>query len=114
MKKSLVIMAPIAAIALSEGFLFKLLHWPGGAYMLLIGGLIGVIAIILGMIYSLKQSGCKYTKWFVGISLIIAIVAAIFKVLHFPGASMLCLITFGLLIPAMAIVLAIAFNNKKD
>ena len=107
-------MAPIAAIMLSEGFLFKLLHWPGGAYMLLIGSLIGVIAIILGMIYSLKQSGCKCTKWFVCISLISAIVTAVFKLLHFPGAGVLCLVTCGLIIPVMAIVLAIAFNNKKD
>ena len=114
MKKSLAIMAPIAAILLSEGIVFRLLHWPGGGYILLVGGIMGVIAALLGMIYRLKQPGCKCTKWFVGLSLIVAIVTVVFKSLHFPGGGMLCLVTCGLLIPAVAIVLAIAFNKRKE
>lgn len=107
-------MAPIAAILLSEGILFRLLHWPGAGFMMLIGGILGVLSVVLGLLHGLKQPGCKCTKWFVCISLISAIVTAVFKLLHFPGAGVLCLVTCGLIIPAMAIVLAISFNNKKD
>lgn len=114
MKKCLVIMAPIAAILFSEGILFRLCHYPGGGYMLLIGGILGVLSAVLGLLYSLKQSGCKSIKWFVGISIIFTILMAIFKLLHFPGVGILCFATLGLIIPAMAIVLAISFNNKKD
>lgn len=114
MKKSLAILAPIAAILLSEGFLFRLLHWPGAGYMMLFGGIIGVIAIILGLIFTLRQPGCKCTKWFVGLSLLVTLTAVVFKLLHFPGCGLLCLIAFGLLVPAMAIVLAVCFDHKQE
>jgi len=114
MKKSIAIVAPIAAILMSEGFLFRLLHWPGASFAILIGGILAIVAAILGLVYQLKQPGCKCTKWFVGISLIVAIAAAVFKILHFPGAGILCLIAFGLLVPAAAICLAICFDRKKE
>ncbi len=107
-------MAPVAIILLSAGVMFKMLHWPAGAHLLLVGSLLGIIAIILGTVYSVKQhSGCVCTKVFVGVSLAVAIIAGLFKVCHFPGAGILCLIAL-VLISVSAILLAICFAHKKD
>ena len=112
MKKALSILAPVAAIVLSEGIVFKICHWPGCGFILLGGGVLAIIAIIVGMAYSLSQPGCKCTKWFVGLSLLVAMVAITFKLLHFPYGTVLCLASFGVLIPIVAILLAVCFSKK--
>lgn len=113
MKKALSILAPIAAIVLSEGIVFKIFHWPGTGLMFLGGGILAVVATIVGLAYKLSQPGCKCTKWFVGLALIIAFTAATFKILHFPHGTVLCILSFGVLIPIVAILLAICFSKKE-
>jgi hypothetical protein len=85
---------------ISFGTIFKLLHWPGGSVLLLFGCTFACFPflILLGII-KIKEYPNRFGKFFIGLNVffaICAIMALVFKMLHWPGAAILLIIGFGL------------------
>jgi hypothetical protein len=93
----------IAAILVSVGFLFKIQHWPGAGWLLLTGmsaaALVYLPAVIIGKYH---QKGHSYLI-FALIGGIAFLAGVVFKMSHWPGASILnlagSLLLFGIAFP---------------
>lgn len=114
MKKCLAIVAATAAVVFSEGVCFKILHWPYGLLITIIGVVLAIIALVMALVYMLKKPGHTVAKWLGILSAIVALVAGTFKLLCWPGGSYLCLLAFGILLPIAAVVLAIDFARGEN
>ena len=92
MTKTTKIIAFIAAVLILTGTLFKTNHWPG-ANIILTGGLaMGIILFISLVVVFMKKlvTGLEqFNGIFSSIIIIIAMLAFIFKLLHWPGAEKL-------------------------
>lgn len=114
MKKILAILAASAAVVLSEGVFFRIFHFMGAGVLLLCGTITAVVACVLALVYLLKKPGYVATKWISVLTIMLAFVAAMFKMLHWPGGSLLIEIAFGLMLPIAAILMAVAFARDKE
>ncbi len=91
MKKTIAIVSPIAFSVYVVGILFKLLHYPCGGILLLIGSILMILAIILGLSYALNGGKAKGFKIFSAFVALLLVVALSFTILHFPGCVILVL-----------------------
>lgn len=102
MKRVLFSTGFLSTFLLSFGFLFKMLHWPG-ATMILTAGLASVLvtlgALILNTGFTLRSLNTPtrvrtITGLFCGLLLV---TGSMFKILHYPGASVMILVGLVLL-----------------
>lgn len=111
MKTTMKVFALISLIMIAFGSVFKMMHWPGAGIMFLLGFMLLALVFYPSAIsvmkreYKIKGGGLIYPVALIsGIALIIGI---LFKLQHYPGASILLLIGFFLfifiLIPAILI-----------
>lgn len=112
MKKLSVITSAIAAVLLSVGVSFKVLHWPYGGWVLLCAAIVAIVAGICWLVSILKQNECKMYGVCSVVTLLLAALAVVFKLLHFPGGSYMVLIAGMLLIPVMIIWTACCYLKK--
>lgn len=99
MKKFAYITGAITSVSLVAGALFKIQHWPGASFLLLIGTLTLSMFFIPYFFYvNLKEQTEKRSKVIAGLGLITALflcAGALFKLMHWPGATMM-IAGFGL------------------
>lgn len=93
MKKAMTISGTIAVSLFLSGCLFKFMHWPGANAMLLLGILIMSVGFLpmLFVIKSREAEGAR-EKWINGLgtlSAILVCLSGLFKLLHWPYASIL-------------------------
>lgn len=95
MKKLMYITGLLSSISISIGWLFKLLHWPGGGYLFTYGFLAFVL-LFLPMLaldrYKLALNRVLSERLKIALGFISAVIyglAVLFKLLHFQGADML-------------------------
>jgi hypothetical protein len=93
MKKIMIISGSLSAGILSLGILFKFMHWPGAAALILLGIII-LSFVFLPLLFTLKvkEKQQNSDKAIVGIGTLSAILISIgilFKVMHWPFASIL-------------------------
>jgi hypothetical protein len=72
------------------GICFKLMHWPGGNFMLLFGSILLAFSLIIHLIIRLTKINYKaqpYIDIIVSVFFIYFIVFALFKILHWPSIS---------------------------
>ncbi len=106
MTKTTKIIALVAAVLILIGTLFKTNHWPG-ANIIISGGLtMGVVLFISMVIVFMKKLVTGFGKFngiFSSIIIIIAMLAFIFKMLHWPGAEKLVWIAdIGILLASVS------------
>lgn len=94
MKKVAFVFGLTSAFLLLAGTIFKLLHWPGAGIMIVLGG--GVLSLFYLptlLFYKLKETKSKdalqHVSGFVGLGL--TAIGVTFKIMHWPGASILML-----------------------
>lgn len=85
---------------LLAGTIFKLMHWPGANVMFMLGAVIlALIYLPLILRHKLKESpgneAVMHISGFVGLAF--TTVGSLFKIMHWPGASVLLLIGMGTL-----------------
>jgi hypothetical protein len=85
---------------LLAGTIFKLMHWPGANVMFMLGAVIlALIYLPLILWHKLKESpgneALMHISGFVGLAF--TTVGSLFKIMHWPGASVLLLIGMGTL-----------------
>lgn len=117
MKKLMYIIGLLSAISLSLGFLFKLLHWPGGGYMATFGFL-GLVLLFLPMLaidrykLTLNKALSEKLKVILGFtSAAITGLAVLFKILHYPGADVLLML--GILLFSLGFLPFLFFKMYK-
>jgi hypothetical protein len=82
----------LASFCISSGLLFKLMHWPGSTPLMLIGFAALIVTSIVLLANSMKHLKSRRTaattRTFMGFAAAILISSgSIFKIQHFPGAS---------------------------
>ena len=96
------ITALIGGITFMAGVLFKIMHWPGSALLLMVGYLSLLLLFLPTLLFvKLKSAQTKKLKsiYILGIvSLIIFAFSNMFKMFHWPGASVLMIVGAVLLI----------------
>lgn len=101
MKKVMILSGAFSAFTFIIGSLFKIMHWPGAAVMLLTG-IVFFCFLFLPILSILKVKEQKQSKdkLLIGIATIFGIViclATLFKVMHWPFATMLWSSSLGIL-----------------
>lgn len=99
MKKTMIVSGLAAAFVLSSGIAFKFLYWNGASFLIVTGiFLLSFIFLPLYFILRIKETNESRNKVVLGIGSLICIsisLAILFKVMHWPGANMLGLISLG-------------------
>ena len=105
MKKVMYSIGLLSSISVSIGFLFKLLHWPGGGELSTFGFL-GFVLLFIPMLaidrykLTLKKALTEKLKVILGFTSVgITGLAVLFKIMHYPGADILLIVgvlTFSL------------------
>ncbi len=101
MKKVMIISGTISATAFVLGSFFKVMHWPG-ASMLLVLGITIISFVFLPLLFVLKAKEVNATrnKMIVGLGSFFGMImslAILFKVMHWPGATIMWLTALGIL-----------------
>ncbi len=102
MKKAMILSGNISLALIAIGTVLKIFHWPGAAISLLLGFFILCFIFFPSALYfnynsSKRGLGVNLTAFLGGTSFMLGI---LFKVMHWPGASMLLLIGWTILLGA--------------
>ena len=92
MTKIIKINALVAPVLLLMGTYFKTSHWPGANTLLIVGSAAGILLFILLItsFFSKLFTGFeRFNSIFASLALIIALLAFMFQVMHWPGAGKL-------------------------
>ncbi len=117
MKKLLVTLPSLFLIFIIAGFTFKMQHWPGGSIFLLFGlFLSGILYLPLLFIQRIKENKnilTVITNLFGLISSVFIVFGVMFKIQHWPGASMMLIAGSTLLIvPTLILYVVQQLKNK--
>jgi hypothetical protein len=97
MKKSMIVSGTISVIALLFGSFFKIMHWPGASPMFLLGiGTMSFVFLPLLFFMRNKEPGTGRDKIITGLGVLMGMllcISTLFKVFHWPGSSVLWIIT---------------------
>ena len=101
MKKVMIISGAFSALSFTISYLFKIMHWPG-ALLLFQAGIVFFCFLFLPIlsILKVKEQKQRKDKLLIGIATLFGIViclATLFKVMHWPFASMLWSSSLGIL-----------------
>ena len=109
MNKFTKISSIVAAVLLLTGTIFKLSHWPGANIILTVGAAAGAMIFILiaaNTPASIKTSFAKVSFVVGSLTIIFALLAFVFKLLHWPGAGILIWIAdIGILLSAVVFLI---------
>ena len=107
MCKSFKYLCAAALTLLSWGVLFRICDWPGGHVIAEAGELLGVVAA-LWAICGLKQfeKAGKTAVVVAAVAALLFFVGMFFHMMHLPGASIMLIVSMGVLIPLSAFWLA--------
>lgn len=102
MKKIMLTSGAFSAIVLSFGILFKFMHWPGAAF-LLVAGIVLFSLLFLPLLFTLKMKEKAQTPnaFILGTGTLSAIcisLSILFKLMHWPGGNILGVSAIGVML----------------
>lgn len=101
MKRTMIISAGITAFTFVTGALFKIMHWPGAAFMILLSiTTLCFIFLPILFLFKSKETNSTREKITLGVATVFGIVislATLFKIMHWPGANIMWLSSLGFL-----------------
>lgn len=96
-------------VVLAVGIIFKKNHWAGANVLLTVGSLALVIFFIINIFLGIKSLSASIEKSIAvsgGISMCVSSIAFAFKVQHWPGASILIIVSLiGLSITSILLII---------
>ncbi|UTW62496.1 hypothetical protein KFE98_21275 [bacterium SCSIO 12741] len=118
MKKSIIITGCISAGLVLLGCLFKMQHYPGASFMLLIGTLLfSMVTLTLFLIYRIQIRRTQFDV-FAGVIITVTTwlltMGLLFKIQHYPGGTSLLYIGQILLIFGLIPVAIVSFNKSEN
>jgi len=119
MKKQLQLFSLFSIVTLFTGVIFKVMHWPGAAVLIMLGALIGILFLVFLMGSGGISIGTeKYSILLGSIAMIFVLAGFVFKIKHWPGANVMVIVAHvGLLISSITIFYdgyKEADNSKKN
>ncbi len=114
MKKGLLSISLISAIIFFAGMVFKNFHWPGAGVLVLLGALVGIVFLFMFLANGtpLLKSGLeKSNGTVVAIAMSIVLAGFTFKVQHWPGASILFIVSHIILFISVILMFIDAFSE---
>lgn len=116
MKNKIYYLGLAAALLITAGCMFKIMYWPGAGLGIALGMVILCFAFIPAAFISSYFSGNnKSQKFFYIITamvFIINFISALFKIMHWPGANLLLIISLPL--PFILILPVYLINNRDE
>jgi hypothetical protein len=115
MKKLVYISGIVLLNLFAFGSIFKVIHWPGANIMFMGGlGLFALLFLPLAVVHSYRDNGRKNaTLYFAGFfCAFFCIISALFKVLHWPGASIMLAVSIPL--PFVYFLPVYIYNHSKS
>lgn len=116
MKKIMINSGIAAATCFIIGSLFKFMHWPGAAVLILLGMTIGALVFLpLVFLFKKNETTESKAKIVLGVGVINGIlfcIYSLFKVMHWPGASTLWFFTLGIF--SLIFIPLYFFNGIKN
>lgn len=102
MKKTMIIAGILGSFATFFGALFKIMHWPGANALLILGlACVGLFFLPLMFSLKIKEKKEEKEKWILVIGSVVAsliALSAMFKIMHWPGTSILLYTSLGTLL----------------
>jgi len=102
MKKMMLVSGGVSAALLTLGILFKFMYWPGAMMFIFTGVFVlSFIFLPLSFILKAKEKKEKKDKIVIGLGILAAIslsLGVLFKIMHWPFANMLCLISLLIMV----------------
>ena len=117
MKKGLLTTSLIAAIVFIVGIVFKKFHWPGAGILIMLGAIVGIVFLILYLINGTKtlKSGMEKTNGIVAaLTMMIILTGFTFKAQHWPGGSILLIVSHIFLLISSILMFADAFSEDDE
>jgi hypothetical protein len=116
MKQKIYILGVITSLIIFTGTIFKIEHWAGAA-ILLIAGLIALVVLVIPVAlinhYKSTKPGQNLLLYLItGLTCFVVFTGMLFKILHWPGASLLLLI--GLPFPYVVFLPVFIWVTSKD
>ncbi len=115
MKNNIYYLGIISTVIITVGCIFKIMHWPTAGILITLGILnLCFIFFPIAFISSYKNSN-KKRKWIyiaAFLTLFIDFIGALFKVMHWPGASIL--LTVGILLPVILFLPVYIYHHYKE
>jgi hypothetical protein len=106
----------ISPILFLVGILFKVQHWPGASLLLFVGLVLFALVFLPSLVFSkisVDKGEGKKTAYIVGLFAGLFYIAGfLFKLMHWPGASVAILL--GLILGVAVFLPAISYANFKD
>jgi len=117
LKSNFLMWEALAISVFLDGFIFKMMHWPGGGVMLIIsGGVLSLIYLTRGIKSFRKERGSGLALSFlvlmVYLSVAIAFAGWVFNIQHYPGADLLGQMTL-FMFPALFVAMFFKFKHGK-
>jgi hypothetical protein len=116
MKKASYILGILSCLILFIGSMFKVMHWPGAAIMLIVGIFSFVLIFLpVSLIHHYNTSAGKKNLWLHIVTFLTALTiftSALFKILHWPGAGYMLL--FSIPIPFLVFLPVFIYTSRKN
>jgi hypothetical protein len=97
MKKTMITSGAISVALLLGGSFFKIMHWPGAGMMLVLGiGILTFLFLPLMFLLKAKEASTGRARLVAGLGTLVGILlclSTLFKLMHWPGASILWITT---------------------
>jgi len=102
MKKIMLLSGIFSVFVLSFGILFKFMHWPGAAF-LIVSGVVLFSLLFLPLLFTLKvkekqQAQDKFILIFGTLSGILFSLSTLFRIMHWPGANIMGITAIGIML----------------
>ena len=107
----------VGGFALLFGGIFKMMHWPGASILLVFGMIPVIMFIFMWLGASLKNvtnSKEKIALMVLGLLLFLMALSAVFRIQHWPGAKIMMLTHYILLVVLLIPVFFIYLNSEVD
>jgi hypothetical protein len=102
MKKIMLVSGAFSAIVLSIGIVFKFMHWPGAAILIVVGiGLFSLLFLPLLFTLKMKEKEQAQSRFILAAGTLSAIffsLSTLFKLMHWPLANVLGLTAIGIML----------------
>lgn len=115
MKKLIYIGGVVVINMILFGSLFKLMHWPGAGILITVGFVLFSLWILPASLINNYIGNDRNKKWVyitIFIAVVIDFIGALFKIQHWPGASIFLLV--GISIPFILFLPVYIYHHNKD
>ncbi len=116
MKKVMINSGIFSAVAFFAGSIFKIMHWPGASALILLAMLISSLVFLpLFFLFKKNETSDSKNKLILAVGTINGIlfcISSLFKIMHWPGAHALWLLTIGMMV--FVFIPLFFFNGIKN